>query len=186
MKVKEESEKAGLKIYIQKTKTTASGPITSWQIDGETMETVSDFNFSHFSHSVISDTLQPHARQVPCPSPTRRAYLNSYPLSRWCHPTMSSAVVPFSSCLQFSQHQGLFWCQFFASDGQTIGVSSLASVLPMDIKDGFPLGLTGLISLQSKKLSRVFSNTTVRKHQFFSIQTLQLSCHICTWLLGKI
>ena len=126
-----------------------------------------------FSHSVVSDSLQPqglqHAR-LPCPSPTPRAYSNSCPLSWWCHPTISSSVVPFSSCLQSFTASGSFqMSQFFASGGQSIGASVSASVLPMNIQDWSPLGWTGWISLQSKGLSRVFSNTIVQKHQFLPI-----------------
>ena len=127
-----------------------------------------------FSLSVVSDSLQPHGLQhttSPCPSPTPRVYSNLCPLSRWCHPTISSFVVPFSSCLQFFPASGSFqMSQFFASGGQSIGVSASASVLPMNIQELFPLGWTGWISLQSKGLSRVFSNTTVQKHQFFGTQ----------------
>ena len=119
-------------------------------------------------------TLQPrglqHAR-LPCPSPTPRAYSNSCPSCRWCHPTISSSVVPFSSCLQSFPASGSFqMSRFFASHGQSIGVSTSISVLLVNIQDWFPLGLTGWISLQSRGFSRVFSNTTVQKHQFFSAQ----------------
>ena len=111
-----------------------------------------------------------HARP-PCPSPTPRAYSNSFPLSRWCHPTISSSVVSFSSRLQSFPASGSFqMSQLFASGDQSIGVSASISVLPMKIQDWFPLGWTGWISLQSKGLSRVFSNTTVQKHQFFCAQ----------------
>ena len=117
--------------------------------------------------------LLPHGMQharPPCPSPTPRACSNSCPLSWWCHPTISSSVVPFF-CLQSFPPSGCFPInQFFASSGQNIGVSASASILPMNIQDWFPLGLTGLSSLQSKGLSRVFSNTTVQKHQFFGTQ----------------
>ena len=127
-----------------------------------------------FSHSVVSDSLQPHGLQqarLPCPSPTPVACSNSHPLSRWCHPTILSSVVPFSSCLQSFPASGSFpMSQFFASGGQSIGASASASVLPMNIQDSFPLGWTGWISLQSKGLSRVFSNTTVQRHLFFSAQ----------------
>ena len=129
-----------------------------------------------FSHSVMPDTLQPHGLQharLPCLSPTPGAYSNSCPLSRWCHPTISSSVVPFSSHLQSFSASGPFqMSQFFASGGQSTGVSASASVLPTNIQDWFPLGWTGWISLQSKGLSRVFSNTTVQKHQlaFFIVQ----------------
>ena len=123
-----------------------------------------------------------HARP-PCPSATPRAYSNSCPLSRRCHPTFSSSIVPFSSCLQSFPTSGSFpMSQFFASGSQSIGVSASASVLPMNIEDWFPLGWTDWISLQSKVLSRVFSNTTVQKHQFFSAQlSLYSNSHICTW-----
>ena len=127
-----------------------------------------------FSHSVMSNSLWPHGLQharLSCPSPTPRVYSNSCPLSWWCHPTISSSVVPFSSCLQSFPPSGTFqMSQFFASGGQNIGVSDSASVLPINIRDCFPVGWTGWISLQSKGLSRVFSNTTVQKHQFFSTQ----------------
>ena len=119
-----------------------------------------------FSRSVMSVSLQPHGLQhtrPPCPSPTPRDYSNSCPLSWWCHPTISSSVVPFSSRLQSFPASGSFlMSQLFTSGGQSIGAS--ASVLPMNIQDWFPLGWTGWISLQSKGLSRVFSNTTVQKH----------------------
>ena len=126
------------------------------------------------SHSAISDPLQSHGLQyakLPCPSPTPRAFSNSFPLSQWCHPTISSSVVPFSSCLQsFLARKGSFLVShFFTSGGQSIGASVSASVLPMNLQDRFPLGLTGLI-LQSKRLSRVSSNTTVQKYQFFGAQ----------------
>ena len=128
------------------------------------------FSLVQFSHSVMFDSLQPNGLQhvrPPCPSPTPRPCWNSCPLSQWCHPTISSSVVPFSSCLQSFPAAGSFpMRQFFASGGQSIGASASASVLPMNIQGWFPLGLTGLISLQSKGLSRVFSNTTVQKHKF--------------------
>ena len=116
----------------------------------------------------------PHGLQhtrAPCPSPTSGVYSNSCPLSQWCHPTISSSVIPFSSCLQSFQASGSFpMSQFFTSGGQSIGVSASASVLPMNTQDWFPLGWTGWISLQSKGLTRVFSNTAVKKHQFISVQ----------------
>ena len=146
--------------------------------------------FSQFSRSVMSNSLRPHGLQYarpPCPSPTPRVYSNSCPSSRWCHPTISSSVVPFSSCLQFFPASGFFpVSQFFASGGQIIGVSASASVLPVNIQDWFPLGLTYWISLQSKGLSRVFSNTIVQKHQFFGAQlSSQSNSHIHTWPLEK-
>ena len=127
-----------------------------------------------FSCSVMSNSLWPHGLQhasPPCPSPTPRVYPNSCPLSQWCHPTISSSVIPFSSCLQSFPASGSFpMSQLFASGGQPIGVSASASVLPMNTQDWSPLGWTGWISLQSKGLSRVFSNTTVQKHPFFGTQ----------------
>ena len=130
---------------------------------------------AHFSHSVLSDSLRPHEPQharLPCPSPTPRVHPNPCPLSQWCHPTISSSVVPFSSCPQSFPASGSFpMTQFFASGGQTTGVSVSTSVLPMNTQDWSPLGWTGWISLQSKGLSRVF-NTTVQKHQFFGAQLL--------------
>ena len=127
-----------------------------------------------FSHSVVSNSLWPHGLQhtrPPCPSPTPRAYSISCPSSWWCHPTILSSVVPFSSHLQSFPAPGSFqMSQFFKSGGQSIGVSASASVLPMNIQDSFPLGWTGWISLQSKGLSRVFSNTAVQTHQFFGAQ----------------
>ena len=132
------------------------------------------FSSVQFRCSVVSDSLQPHEPQharPPCPSPTPRVYPNSCPLSQWCHPTISCSVIPFSSHPQSFWASGCFpMSQFFTSGGQSIGVSASASVLPMNIQDWFPLGWTGWISVQSKGLSRVFSNTTVQKHQFFGTQ----------------
>ena len=122
------------------------------------------FSWVQFSCSVMSDSLWPHRLQHARPpylSPTPRVYLNSCPLRQWCHPTISSSVVPFSSCLQSFPAWGSFqMTQFFASGGWIIGVSALASVLPVNIQDWFPLGWTDWIFLQSRRLSRVFSNTT--------------------------
>ena len=127
-----------------------------------------------FSHSVVSDSLQPHEPQharPPCPSPTPGVHPNPCPLSRWCHPTTSSSVVPFFSCSQSFLASGSFqMSQLFASCGQSIRVSASTSVLPRNTQDWFPLGWTGWISLLSKGLSRVFPNTTVQKHQFFGAQ----------------
>ena len=127
-----------------------------------------------FSCSVVSDSLWPHALQhtrPPCPLPTPGVYSNSCPWSQWCHPTLSSSVIPFSCCLQSFPVSGSFqMSQFFASGGQSIGASALASVLRVNIQDWFPLGWTGWIFLLSKGLSRVFSNTTVHKHQIFGAQ----------------
>ena len=141
-----------------------------------------------FSHSVVSNSLQPHRLQharFPCASPTPGVCSNSYSSSRWCHPTISSSILPFSSRLQTFPASGSFlMSQFFASGGPSIRVSTpiLASVLPINIHSWFPLGWTGWISLQSKGLSRVFPKTTVQKHQFFSTQlSSQSNSHIHTW-----
>ena len=143
-----------------------------------------------FSHSVMSDSLWPHWLQharLPCPSPSPRACSNSHPLSRWCHPTISSSVIPFSSRLQsFPASQSFPVSQSFASGGQNIGISASASVLPMNTQDWSPLGLTGLISFLSKEFSRVFFKTTVQKCQFFGAQlSSQSNSHIHTWPLEK-
>ena len=144
----------------------------------------------HFYRLVMSDSLQPHGLQhtmLPCPSPTLRACSNSCPSTQQCHPMISSFVVTFSSCFQFFPASESFpMSQLFAWGGQSIGVSALASDLPMNSHDWFPLALTGWISLQSKGLSRVFSNTTVQKHQFFISQlSLWFNSHIHTWILEK-
>ena len=144
----------------------------------------------HFSHSVMSNSLQPHESQharPPYPSPTSGVHPNPWPLSRWYHPTISSSVIHFYSCLQSFPASGSFqMSQLFTSGGQSIGVSASTSVLPMNIQDWSPLEWTGCISLQSKGLSRVFSNTTVQKHQFFGAQlSSQSNSHIHTWPLEK-
>ena len=127
-----------------------------------------------FSRSVMSNSLRPHGLQnarPPCPLPTPGVYSNSCPLRRWWHPTISSSIIPFSSHPQSFPASGSFQMrQFFASGGQSIGVSASTSVLPMNIQDWSLLGWNGWISLQSKGLSKVFSNTTVQKHQFFGAQ----------------
>ena len=143
-----------------------------------------------FSHSVVSDSLQPHEPQharPPCPSPTPGVHTNPCPSSRWCHPAISSSGVPFSSWPQSLPASESFpMSQLFTWGGQSIRVSALASVLPMNTQDWSPLGWTDWISLQSKGLSRVFSNTTVQKHQFFGTQlSSQSSSHIHTWPLEK-
>ena len=143
-----------------------------------------------FSCSVVSDSLRPHESQhsrSPCPSPTPGVYSNSCPSSWWCHPIMSSSVIPFSSCPQSLPASESFpMSQLFAWGGQSIGVSASASVLPMNTQDWSPLGWTGWVFLQSKGLSRVFSSTTVKKHQFFSTQlSLWSNSYIHTWLLEK-
>ena len=153
-------------------------------------ESAIHIHISSVQSLIVSNFLWPHGLQharPPCPSPSPRAYSKSCPLSRWCHPTISSSVIPFSSCLQsFPASRSFKMSQLFTSGGQSIGASASALVLPMNIQDWFPLGWTDWISLQSKGLSRVFSNTTVQKHQFFSTQlSLWFSSHIHTWLLGK-
>ena len=135
-------------------------------------------------------TLRPHEPQharPPCPSPTFRVYSNSCPMSQWCHPTISSSVIPFSFRLQSFLASGSFQkSQFFASGGQSIGVSASTSVRPMNIQDWFRFGLTGLTCIQSKGLSTVFSSTTVCKYQFFGAQpSLWSNSNICTCLLEK-
>ena len=143
-----------------------------------------------FSHSVMSDSFQPrrlqHAR-LRCPSLSPGVCSNSCPLSQWWHPTMLSSVVPFTSCLQSFPASGSFpMSQLFTSSGQSIRASTWTSAFPMNIQDWFPSGLTGLISLQSKGLSRVFSNTTIWRHQFFHAQpSLWSKSHIHTELLEK-
>ena len=143
-----------------------------------------------FSRSVVSDSLQPHEphhTRPPCASPTPRVHPNPCPLSWWCHPAISSSVVPFSSCPQSLPASGSFQMrQLFTSGSHSIGASASTSVLPMNTHNWSPLRWTGWISLQSKGLSGVFSNTTVQKHQFFSAQvSLQSNSHICTWPLEK-
>ena len=143
-----------------------------------------------FSHSVVSDSLRPHELQhvrPPCPSPIPGVHSNSCPSSWWCHPAISSSVVPFSSCPQSLPASDSFpMSQPFTWGGQSIGVSASASVLPMNTQDWCPLEWTGWISLQSKGLSRVFSNTTVQKHQFFGVQlSSQSNSRIHTWPLEK-
>ena len=158
MKLKGESEKAGLKLSTQKLKIMASGSVSSVQ----------------FSRSVVSNSLQSHESQhtrPPCPSPTPRVHSDSCPSSQWCHPAISSSVVPLSSCPQSLPASESFpMSQLSAWGGKSIGVSALASILPINTQDWFHLGWTSWISLQSKGLSRDFSNTTVQKHQFFSHQ----------------
>ena len=142
-----------------------------------------------FSCSVMSNSLQHHEPQhtrPPCPSQTPRVHPNSCPLSWWCHPTISSSVIPFSCPQSFLASGSFPMSQLFALGGQSIGVSASTSVLPMNTQDWSPLGWTGWISLQSKGLSGVFSNTTVQKHQFFGAQkSSESSSHIHTWPLEK-
>ena len=148
-----------------------------------TLESRDLFSSVQFSHSVVSNSLRPHELQYArphCPSPTPRVHSHSRPLSRWCHPAISSSVVPFSFCPQSLPASESFpMSQLFAWGGQSIGSSALASFLPKNTQDWSPLEWTCWISLQSKGLSRVFSNTTVQKHQFFSAQlSSQSNSHI--------
>ena len=141
---------------------------------------------AQFSRSLVSDSLRPHESQhtrPPCPSPTPRVHSNSCPSSQWCHPAISSSVVPFSSCPQSLPASGSFpRSQLFTWGSQSTGVSALALVPPKNTQDWSPLEWTGWISLQSKGLSKVFSNTTVQKHQFFGAQlSSQSNSHIHTW-----
>ena len=150
----------------------------------------SNITVSQLSCSVVSDSLRPHESQharPPCPSPTPGVHSDSCPSSRWCHPAISSSVVPFFSCPQpLPASESFPMSQLFAWGGHSIGASTSASVLPVNTRDWSPLGWTGWIFLQSKGLSRVFSNTTVQKHQFFSAQLSSPSnSHIHTWLLEK-
>ena len=141
------------------------------------------------SRPVVSDSLRPHGLQharPPCSSPTPRVYSNSCPLSRWCHPAISSSVIPFFSCPQSLPASGSFpMSQLFASGSQNIGVSFSTSVFPMNTQDWYPLGWTSWISLQFKGLSRVFSNTTVQKHQFFGAQIFIVHLSIHSWPVEK-
>ena len=153
---------------------------------------MADFSLSsvQVSHSVMSESLQPHALQqarLTCPSSTPRACSNSCLSSQWYHSTILSFVVPLSSCLQsFPASPSFSVSQLLASGGQSIGASASASVLPMNIQNWFPLGLTGLTSLQSRELSKLFSNTTVLRHWFLITQlSLQSNSHTHTWLLEK-
>ena len=175
--MKERKPQTKFKKSLLATKLTYSTPFPS-------------LSWVQFSRSVVSDSLWPHESQhsTPrCPSPTPRVYSNLCPSSWWCHSAISSSVVPFSSCPQSLPASGSFpVSQLFTWGGQSTGVSASASFLPMNIQDWSPLGWTGWTSLQSKGLSRVFSNTTVQKHQFFGSQlSSQCNSHIHTWPLGK-
>ena len=144
------------------------------------------FSSVQFSHSVVSDSLRPHESQHArphCPSPAPGVHSDLCPSSQWCHPAISSSIVPYSSCSQSLPASESFpMSQLFAGGGQSTGVSALASFLPKNTQDWSPLGWTGWISLQSKGLSGVFSNTTVEKHQFFGAQlSSQSNSHIHTW-----
>ena len=147
-------------------------------------------SFNQFSGSIVSDSLRAHESQhtrPPCPSPTPGVHSNSYPSRQCCHPAISSSVVPFSSCPQSLPAFEYFpMSQLFTWGGQSTGVSALASFLPKKFQGWSPSEWTGWISLQSMGLSRVFSNTTVQKHQFFGAQpSSQSNSHIHTWLLEK-
>ena len=149
-----------------------------------------DVSAVQFNCSVMSDSLRPHEPQharPPCPSPTPGVHPNPCPSSQWCHPTILSSVIPFFSCPQsFPASASFQISQLFAWGGQSIGVLALTSILPMNTQDWSSLGWTGWISLQSKGLSRVFSNTTVQKHEFFGAQlSLWTNSHIHTWPLEK-
>ena len=143
-----------------------------WE-EGQSKTFLTQHPLVQFSHSVVSDSLQPHELQharPPCPSPTPGVHPNSCPSSRWCHPAISSSVIPFSSCPESLPASESFpMSQLFEWGGQSTGVSASASFLPVSTQDWSPLGWTGWISLQSKGLSRVFSNTTIQKHQFFAL-----------------
>ena len=148
------------------------------------------FNSVQFSHSVMSDSLQPHGPQhsrPPCPSPTPGVHPNPCPLSWWCHPTILSSVIPFSSCPQSFPASGSFlMIRLFPSAGKSTEVLSLTPVLPMSIHNWSPLEVTGWISLQSKGLSQVFSKTTVQKHQFFGAQLSLWSNSVFTLAIGAM
>ena len=181
---------------------TTDGDRSSWGNMPDSPPLALQFTSVQFSHSVVSDSLWPHESQharPPCPSPTPRVHSDSCPLSRWCHPAISSSIVPFSSCPQSLPASESFpMSQLFAWGGQSIGVSALTSVLPMNTQDWSPLEWTGWISMQSKGLSRVFSNTIVQKHQscllsFFmvhrshSYMTIGESIALATWtFVGKV
>ena len=164
------------------------GRVSAWSIT--TSDCDGGLSSVQFSRSVVSDTLRPHESQharPPCPSPTPRVHPNSYSSSRWCHPAISSSVVPFSSCSQSLPASEAFpVSQLFTWGGQSTEVSVSMTVLPVNTQDWSPLGWTGWICLQSKGLLRVFSNTTVQKHQYFGAQlSPQSNSHIHTWPLEK-
>ena len=191
VKCKEKQNKLILVFWVWRLRSSSNKGVL-WDFFRRILMRMRTLTFSsvQFSHSVMSDSLQPHGLQhtrLPCPSPAPGSCSDSCPLSWWCHPTISSSVLPSSSCLQPFPASGSFqMSQFFESVGQSIGISASASVFPMNIQNWFPPGLTVWISLQSKGLSRVFSNTTVQKHQFFGTQlSLWSESHICTWQLEK-
>ena len=161
-------------VLINSDSTSRTSPVSNWLTSPPIKCSHWIFSSVQFSHSVVSDSLRSHESQhtrPPCSSPTPRVHSDSRPSSQWCQSAISSSVIPSSSCPQSLPASESFpVSQFFAWGGQNIGVSALASVLPMNTQDWSPLGWTGWISLQSKGLSRVFSNTTLQKHQFFSAQ----------------
>ena len=161
------------------------GFLVVWKVRSPAVQ----FSSVQFSRSVMCDSLRPHELQHarhPCPSPTLGVHSNSCLSHRWCHPTISSSVIPFSHLHSLPASGSFPMSRFFASSGQSIIVSASAPVLPMNIQDWFPSGLTAWISSQSKRLSRIFSNTAVQKHQFFGTQlSLWSNSHIHTWLLEK-
>ena len=164
--------------------------LTKWKLCLSEKGNKDSIRSVQFSRSVVSNSLWPHESQharPPCPSPTPGVYSNPCPFSRWCHTTISSSVVPFSSCSQSLPASGSFqMSQLFTSGGQTVGDSASASALPVNTQEWSPLGRTGWISLQSNRFSRVFSNTTAQKHQFFGTQlSSQSNSHIHTWPLEK-
>ena len=161
--------------FISKTQCTLLWRLCLWKVLlGQFKVILHQSVLSDSLHAVLSDSLQPHGlwhTRPPCPSPTPTVYQNSCRLRWWYHPTISSSVIPFSSCLQSFTASGSFqMSQFFTSGSQSIGVSASTSVLPVNTQDWSPLRWTGWISLHSKGLSRVFSNTTVQKHRFFGTQ----------------
>ena len=166
--------------------------MTAYSFCLDTIENLQHFAVisNQISCSVVSDSLRPHESQhmrPPCPSPTPGVHWDSRPLNQWCHTAISSSVVPFSSCPQSLPASESFpMSQLFTWGSQNTGVSALASVLPKNTQDWSPSEWTGWISLQSEGLSRVFSNTTVQKHQFFGTQpSSQANSHIHTWPLEK-
>ena len=177
--------KDGSEILVNKI---MKGDFLSWKSFSYGLKRLTQFSsVQSLSHVRLFETPWIAARQAPRPSTTPGVHSNSCPSSRWCHPTISSSVVPFSSCPQSLPASGSFpMGQLFTSGGQSIGVSASASVLPMSTQDWSPLGWTGWISLQSKGPSRVFSNTTVQKHPFFSAQlSLWSNSHSHSWVLEK-
>ena len=174
-------------ILLLNSRPSIQSPYKQLHLDMSWISKTTEWFQVQFSRSVVSDSLWPqglqHAR-LPYLSSTPGACSNSCPLSQWCHPTISSSVVPSSSYLQSFPASGSFQMSQFASGGQRTGASASALILPMNIQDWFPLGLTGLIFLQSEGLSSVFSSSTVQKHQFFSVWlSLWSNSHIHTWLL---